>query len=74
MSTGISTKSPWLRNAPPWAPGTPANDAISWKRTAEEISVAEATLGKFAELYAAAVTQDGWEAVVLRARGKSSIS
>jgi hypothetical protein len=50
------------------------NDAIRRKCTAEEISsLAEATLGKFAEFNAAAVTHNGWEAVVRRAHGKSNI-
>lgn len=39
---GASAVSPWLRMAPPWALATQR------KRQADEISVAEATLGKLA--------------------------
>lgn len=48
--------------------------AKAGKRRAEEISTAEATLGKFANQMARRVRQCGWEAVVNEVRGESNLA
>ena len=74
VPTGTSVESPWLLTAPAWAQGSPVTDTPPRKRTMDEVSIAEATLGKLAQLNAKAVARVWWNTMVHRARGDSNIS
>ncbi|KAI2492492.1 hypothetical protein MHU86_22072 [Fragilaria crotonensis] len=81
---GDTTSVPWLLAAPPWAATTArlndlgtevgVGDGATRKRRADQISEAEAALGKLAVVTEKLFATHGWVRTVALARGKSDIT
>ena len=73
------TASPWPPSAPPWpmerrAQATTQGPSGGQKRSIDQITAAEHTLGKLAAATAATVQRVGWETFVRNTRGESNLA